>query len=59
MGRGVGERQACYNPTMEKRLKDLMACIENWPLAMQEEAIASLETIAGYVSLYEPGQDDL
>jgi len=43
---------------MEKRLKELMECIGNWPPAMQEQAIASLESIAGYVSLYEPSRDD-
>jgi hypothetical protein len=35
-----------------------MECIENWPPALQNEAIASLEAIAGYVSLHEPSHDD-
>jgi hypothetical protein len=43
---------------MENRLKELMECIRDWPPAMQEEAIASLESIAEYVSLYEPSYDD-
>jgi hypothetical protein len=43
---------------MEKRLRELMECIEDWPPAAQAEAIASLESIAGYVSLHEPSQDD-
>jgi hypothetical protein len=43
---------------MEKRLKELMERIEDWPPAVREEAIASLETIAAYVSLHEPSQDD-
>jgi hypothetical protein len=43
---------------MEKRIKDLMERIEDWPPAIQEEAIASLELIAEYVSLHEPSQDD-
>jgi hypothetical protein len=56
--RAVGERQGCYNHRMENRLKDLMACIDDWPPAVQEEAIASLEAIAGYVSLHEPSHND-
>jgi hypothetical protein len=43
---------------MEKKLKELMERIEDWPPAMQREAIALLESIAGYVSLYEPSHDD-
>jgi hypothetical protein len=43
---------------MQKRLRDLMERIEDWPQAAQEEAIAALETIAGYVSLHEPPRDD-
>jgi len=43
---------------MEKRLKKLMERIEDWPQAVQEEAITSLEAIAGYVSLHEPSPDD-
>ena len=42
---------------MEKRLKELMERIEDWPPAVQEEAIASLEAIAEYVSLHEPSHD--
>jgi len=43
---------------MEKRLKELMERIEDWPPAVREEAIASLESIAGYVNLHEPSHDD-
>jgi hypothetical protein len=43
---------------MEERLTDLIECIENWPLAMQEEAVAALESIAAYLSLHEPSHDD-
>jgi hypothetical protein len=43
---------------MEKRLKELMERIEDWPPAVREEAIAALEFIAGYVNLYEPSHDD-
>jgi hypothetical protein len=43
---------------MEKRLKELMERVEDWPPAAQEEAIASLEAIAGYVNLYDPSHDD-
>jgi hypothetical protein len=43
---------------MEKRLKELMERIEDWPPAAQQEAVASLEVIAGYVSLHEPSHDD-
>ena len=59
--RGKGSRggTVCYNHRMEKRLKELMERIEDWPPAVQEEAIASLESIAGYVSLHEPPSDDL
>ena len=58
--RGKGSRgdRVCYNTGMEKRLRDLMERIEDWPPAVREEAIASLESIAGYVSLYEPSRDD-
>ena len=58
--RGKGSRGGivCYNPRMDKRLKDLMECMEDWPPAAREEAIASLESIAGYVSLHEPPSDD-
>jgi hypothetical protein len=58
--RGKGSRggTACYNVLMEKRLKELMQRMEDWPPAVREEAIASLESIAGYVSLYEPSHDD-
>jgi hypothetical protein len=35
-----------------------MACIEDWPAAAQDEAIAALETIAGYISLHEPSYED-
>ena len=43
---------------MDKRLKELMERIADWPPAVREEAIASLESIAGYVNLYEPSHDD-
>jgi hypothetical protein len=43
---------------MEKRFKELMERIEDWPPAMQDEAIALLESIAGYVSFYEPSHND-
>jgi hypothetical protein len=43
---------------MKKGLKKLMECIENWPESAQAEAMASLEAIAGYVSLHEPSHDD-
>jgi hypothetical protein len=43
---------------MKDRLKELVECIEDWPEGAQEEVIASLEAIAGYVSLYEPSRDD-
>jgi hypothetical protein len=43
---------------MQKRLKELIERIEAWPPAMQEEAIASLEAIAGYVTLHEPSEED-
>ncbi|ERR1039458_7102454 len=51
-------RRVCYNVRMEKRLKELMERVEDWPPAAQEEAIASLEAIAGYVNLYDPSHDD-
>ena len=35
-----------------------MERMEDWPPAAREEAIASLESFAGYVSLYEPSHDD-
>ena len=35
-----------------------MERIEDWPKGAQEEAITSLEAIAGYVSLHEPSLDD-
>ena len=35
-----------------------MEQIEDWPSAVREEAIASLEAIAEYVSLHEPTHDD-
>jgi hypothetical protein len=57
-GRGSREDAVCYNPRMEKRLKDLIDRIEDWPPAMQEEAITALEAIARYVSLYQPSRDD-
>jgi len=57
-GKGSREDIVCYNVRMEKRLKELMERIEDWPPAVREEAIASLETIAAYVSLHEPSQDD-
>jgi hypothetical protein len=44
---------------MKKRLKELIERIEEWPPAMQEEAIASLELIDAYVGLHEPTDDDL
>lgn len=50
--------EVCYNPGMQKRLRELMERIEDWPPAMQEEAIASLEAIAGYVSVHEPSGGD-
>ena len=56
-GKGSRGVTVCYNTSMEKRLKDLMERIEDWPLAVREEAIASLESIAGYVSLHEPLHD--
>jgi len=43
---------------MNERLKELVARIEDWPAAVQEEAVASLEAIAGYVNLYQPTYDD-
>jgi hypothetical protein len=43
---------------MEKRLKELMECVEDWPPAAREEAIAALEAIARYVGLHEPSNDD-
>jgi len=43
---------------MQKELKKLIERIEDWPPAMQGEAIALLESIAGYVSLYEPSHED-
>jgi hypothetical protein len=42
---------------MEKRLKELMERMEDWPPAVQAEAVSSLEAIAGYVSLHEPSHD--
>jgi hypothetical protein len=36
---------------MTKRLKELIERVENWPPTAQKEAIASLESIEGYVSL--------
>jgi hypothetical protein len=36
---------------MTNKLKELIERVENWPRAAQEEAIASLEAIEGYVSL--------
>lgn len=35
-----------------------MERIEEWPPAVQQEAVSALEAIAGYVSLYEPLCDD-
>jgi hypothetical protein len=29
-----------------------------WPQALQEEAVASLEAIAGYLNVYEPRNGD-
>jgi len=46
-----------YNISMNERLKELMKRIEDWPLGVQEEAVAALEAIAGYVNRYEPEQD--
>ena len=43
---------------MKDGLKELAERIEGRPEGVQEEAIASLEAIAGYVSLYEPSRDD-
>jgi hypothetical protein len=43
---------------MDKRLRELVALIEDWPEAAQEEAVALLETIAGYVNLYDPSHDE-
>jgi hypothetical protein len=42
---------------MEKRLKELMERIEEWPEGVQREAIASLEAIARYISLHESSLD--
>jgi hypothetical protein len=57
--RGKGSRggTVCYNLGMEKRLKELMERMEDWPPAVQAEAVSSLEAIAGYVSLHEPSHD--
>ena len=38
---------------MNERLRELVECIEDWPDGVQRVAIASLEAIAGYVSLHE------
>ena len=43
---------------MSDKLKELVEHIEDWPDRVQEEAIASLEAIAWYVSLYESSCDD-
>jgi hypothetical protein len=58
MGREAGETEFAEITVMEKRLRDLMKRMGDWPPAAQEEAIASLESIAGYVSLHEPSQED-
>ena len=42
---------------MNNRLKELVALIEDWPAGLQEEAVASLESIAGYVNLHQPADD--
>jgi hypothetical protein len=42
---------------MNKRLRELMESVETWPEAAQQEAIAFLESIAGYVAL-GPSDDD-
>ena len=43
---------------MTNKLRKLIERIEDWPKAAQAEAIASLETIEGYVGLYEMSLDD-
>jgi hypothetical protein len=43
---------------MNSRLKELVTLIEDWPPAVQREAVASLEAFAGYVSVHEPLVDD-
>jgi hypothetical protein len=58
VGRGIGKGAVCYNARMQGRLKDLMKCIKDWPEGAQDEAVAALETIAGYVCLHEPSHDD-
>lgn len=58
-GRGKGIPQVWYNGIMNERLKELVASMEDWPEGAQSEAIASLEAIAGFVSLYEPSSGDL
>jgi len=35
-----------------------MELVEDWPLTAQAEAVASLESIADYVSLHEASEDD-
>jgi len=57
-GKGGEGDVVCNNPRMEKRLKELMERIENWPVAMQEEAVAALEAIAAYVCFHEPTHED-
>ena len=44
---------------MNNRLKELVRHIDDWPVAVQKEAIASLEAIAGYVSFHEPTHRDI
>jgi hypothetical protein len=43
---------------MNNRLRELVAQIEEWPAGLQEEAVASLEAIAGYVIFHGPSNDD-
>jgi hypothetical protein len=44
---------------MNNRLKGLVRHIDDWPVAVQKEAIASLEAIASYVSFHEPTHRDI
>ena len=54
----VGEAESDIIRRMENRLKDLMACIDDWLLAVQRDAVAALETNAGHVSFHEPSCND-
>jgi hypothetical protein len=55
-GRGPGKGSSCsevwYDKNINTRLKELVRHIDDWPVAVQKEAIASLEALAGYVSFH-------